>query len=420
MTITWSVVNGGGTIDSITGEFTASDQPGTYTDTIQVQVTIDGQTEIGYASVVIERQTPEVPILLFPPDGTITTTSAITLAWQADAGKTPDGYQVKLDGETITTTATTSPTNLALGIHTWTVRAYNAAGYSEWATPRTIEVTQTLPPPSTPMLLYPTDGLITADQSVTLTWQAGNGAAPAGYRVELDGSVITTTSTMSSTRLSVDTHTWRVQAYNASGDSDWTDLWSFEITETVPLPITPTLLFPPDGLITTTQTLDFQWVAGKGAAPTGYNVDLDGAVITRTSTSWSKSLSLGLHNWRVRAYNEAGYSDWTAAWSIEITKPVVLSTPILLAPPNNTITTTQAVTLAWQAGDGPAPDGYNLDVDGEILTTTGTTSPTLLTYGVHTWTVRAYNEHGKSAWAEPWEIEISRSYLYLPLILKNP
>jgi hypothetical protein len=73
---------------------------------------------------------------LHSPDGAIATGQSITLRWQADSGPAPTGYNVRLDGDIITTTETTSPTVLGLGIHAWTVRGYNAEGHSTWATER--------------------------------------------------------------------------------------------------------------------------------------------------------------------------------------------------------------------------------------------------------------------------------------------
>lgn len=85
------------------------------------------------------RQPPGIPVLLSPPDEAVTTTQTITFSWQAGAGETPDGYNLRLDEQVITTTDTTSSTGLSLGLHTWTVRAYNSAGTSDWANTRTIE-----------------------------------------------------------------------------------------------------------------------------------------------------------------------------------------------------------------------------------------------------------------------------------------
>ena len=95
-------------------------------------------------------------------------------------------------------------------------------------------------------------------------------------------------------------------------------------------------------------------------------------------------------------------------------------TPTLLAPPDGTVTSTQAITFFWQAGTGPTPAGYNLQLDGTVVTTTVTTSSTVLSAGVHTWTVRAYNPAGHSNWAPAWTVEIAETPdIYLPLMMHN-
>ena len=99
--------------------------------------------------------------------------------------------------------------------------------------------------------------------------------------------------------------------------------------------------------------------------------------------------------------------------------PSVPLTPTLLLPPNNgTLTTTQAITFTWQAASGGGhPEGYNVQVNGgDVITTTGTASTTLLSAGVHTWTVRAHNAAGYSDWAPSWSVEIYHYQIYLPLV----
>jgi hypothetical protein len=84
------------------------------------------------------------------------------------------------------------------------------------------------------------------------------------------------------------------------------------------------------------------------------------------------------------------------------------------------VTTNHAITLTWQAGDGLPPEGYNVRLDGDIITTTDTMSPTVLALGVHTWTVRAYAE-GYSDWASPWKVTVTENIhaIHLPLVLRN-
>ena len=130
---------------------------------------------------------------------------------------------------------------------------------------------------------------------------------------------------------------------------------------------------------------------------------------------------MGVHTWTVRAYDGTGYSEWASpAWRVEVTATLSApDVPLLVAPPDGTITTSQAITLAWLAGTGAAPEGYNVQVDGETISTTGTTSPTILSVGVHTWTVRAYNTVGVSGWATPWTLDVDRHRIYLPLVAKS-
>ncbi len=366
--------------------------------------------------ITVQAAPPGAPILMAPVSNTITTTQAITLAWQAGVGESPVGYNVHVDSSTITTTGTTSPTILPTGTHTWTVRAFNSAGYSGWAPARMITVTE--PIPGVPVLLAPPNGTLTTTQAITFAWQAGTGGTPMGYNVAVDGNTITRTGTLSLTLLPYGSHTWQVRAYNATGYSDWASAWSVQVIEPASIPI---LLSPPNGSVTTTQAIIFAWQAGTGGTPAGYNVQMDGRTITTTETTSPTLLARGIHMWTVRAYNLAGYSAWaTPAWSVEVTDTLPApGVPILLSPPDGTITTTQAITLSWQTGVGGSPDGYHVQVDGRIITTTGTISPTLLLPGIHTWTVRAYNVAGHSDWAANSTVTVQRNYIYLPVMFRQ-
>jgi hypothetical protein len=107
---------------------------------------MDADKTVTAAFTVKGAAAPDVPKLLAPPDGTVTTTQSITLSWQpATTGGLSDGYNVRVDGATLTTTATMSATWLAVGAHPWTVRAFNADGYSDWAAVWTVTVESAAP-----------------------------------------------------------------------------------------------------------------------------------------------------------------------------------------------------------------------------------------------------------------------------------
>ncbi len=174
---------------------------------------------------------PEPPTLLSPANGTLTTTHALTFAWQAGAGDPADGYNLSVGGDVITTAVTTAPIVMDTGSYTWTARAYNENGYSDWVSPTwTVEITDTLAP-GVPILLSPPDGTITTTRAITLTWQAGAGALPIGYNLQVDHTIITPTAggTTLLPLLSAGPHTWTVRAYNEGGYSKWATPWAIEI-----------------------------------------------------------------------------------------------------------------------------------------------------------------------------------------------
>jgi hypothetical protein len=191
----------------------------------------------------------------------------------------------------------------------------------------------------------------------------------------------------------------------------------FECTFLVDPPGIPVLISPADGTITSTHQISFTWQAGAGPVPEGYNLELDGEVITTTNSSWAATLDAGVHTWQVRAFNSVGYSDYTAPWTVEILDPPGI--PVLISPPDGTITSTHQIAFTWQAGAGGLPDGYNLEMDGTVITTTGTSWPAILDSGIHTWRVRAFNLAGYSDYTAPWSLLVSYR-VYLPIVARNP
>jgi hypothetical protein len=81
--------------------------------------------------------------------------------------------------------------------------------------------------------------------------------------------------------------------------------------------------------------------------------------------------------------------------------------PALLSPANGTFTSTNVLTLRWQAGPGAV--GYRLDFAGtvqDVGSVTQYTTPPLAD-GLYTWTVAAYDAVGNvSAYASPWSCTV--------------
>jgi hypothetical protein len=74
---------------------------------------------------------PDVPSRVSPPDQAFED-SPVTFQWNPSLnGPTPQGYHLMVDGGLVTTTLDTSyALSLPIGVHTWTVTAFNASGAS--------------------------------------------------------------------------------------------------------------------------------------------------------------------------------------------------------------------------------------------------------------------------------------------------
>jgi hypothetical protein len=94
--------------------------------------------------------------------------------------------------------------------------------------------------------------------------------------------------------------------------------------------------------------------------------------------------------------------------------------PTLLAPPNGSVTSTQEITFTWEPGGGGAPSGYNLELNGEVMTTTEPFSATILAPGAHVWRVRAFNPGGYSEYTDAWTVTVEGFYRhYLPMVVRS-
>jgi photosystem II stability/assembly factor-like uncharacterized protein len=244
---------------------------------------------------------------------------------------------------------------------------------------------------------------LTATLPITYIWQADE--QPTAVT-----TVNTTSHTISYTWSTPGIKTITLTATNEDSAVNTAQMITIVLPASIPI-----LTSPPDGTITTSHQVALSWQVPAGSAADGYNLDLDGTIITTTQTFSTVVLPIGSHTWTVRSYNSAEYSAWAVPWSITVAPPA--SIPVLISPPNDTITTSHQVILSWQVGAGSTADGYNVDVDGTIITTTQSFSVVVLPVGSHTWTVRAYNVADYSAWAVPWSITVNPDHVYLPLIL---
>jgi uncharacterized repeat protein (TIGR01451 family) len=233
---------GQGGVITITGQLSESLPHGhvfTNTTTITgMEFDLDTGNNVADAAITIDAEAPDPPSLLSPFNGTITSTTAFTLAWLASPSADMAGYLLNWNGTEIDVGNTTNYGTglLADDVYSWTVAAYDAVGnQSVYTDVWSFEVDTTAPDP--PLLIAPADGTLTYTNEITLTWSSGVSPDVVGYLLDWNGSEVDVgPATEFATGVLADgTYTWTVAAYDIlSHTSNYTDVWAFEIDSTAP------------------------------------------------------------------------------------------------------------------------------------------------------------------------------------------
>ncbi len=397
ITLVWDAVSGA---NSYSIELDGSSIVNNITDTTYTVTGLTSNTEHSYRIKAVntadesEWSSPvSISTLIAPPATPVNvdveaTTTEITLIWDAVSGA--DSYSIELDGSSVVNNITTtsySVKELTSGTkHSYRIKAVNAGGDSDWSSP--ISISTLIAPPATPVnaAASPTT------TKITLVWDEVSGAD--SYSIELDGSSVVNNITDHSytiTGLTSGTeHSYRIKAVNAGGDSDWSS----------PITSTTLLLAVPSYLGTTSispSAISLGWSIIQEAD--SYSVELDGASVVTNITDNSYVFT-GLtpdseHNFRVKAVNASGESEWSTSISSK-TMPAVLDTPtdIHVSSGNNYINT------YWD--NVPSASQYIIEFDGKLYETNNSNFSigSYETNSIHTFRVKAKNYFVESEWSE--------------------
>jgi M6 family metalloprotease-like protein len=384
------------------------------------------------------------PFLSAPGDATHTLSTKPAFDWSDVTGATSYTIQVSRNN-TFTlllvninpvastyTPAVPLPVNLSLY---WRVRTNGLRGPSTWST---VYSFQSANPPATPALLLPANNALTTNYTPRMDW--GNSTVPAGttfkkYELQLaTNNTFTTPSSVDIAGLasnseytpgadltSNSSYYWRVRSYNTAGEySSWSLVRKFR-TALVP----PVLLLPADGEILFNKRPSFDW--GDVAGATGYAIKIyRNSALTLvvgtysvTPSTYTPAADLPANMilyWRVQSRGANGPSAWSAARSIHTGNPP--STPILLLPANNALTTDYTPRLDWglvslpvgvtfahyqvQVADNAAFTAPVVDESGltDRLVHEATPVTDLTANTKYYWRVRSYNAAGEySTWS---------------------
>jgi len=285
------------------------------------------------------------------------------------------------------------------------------------------EPSTVIPPPSATTLVSPAQGA-TSQRSDTLNFIWRKSATATGYQFQLSTNIgfttyvkndliaDTTRKVTSLTKLTK--YYWRVRAYNGGGYSAFSAVDS--LTTIVANPTAVTLLSPAQGATSQrSDTLNFIWT--KSALAAGYQFQLSTSSgftsyvrndsIADTTRKITSLMKLTKYYWRVRAYNAAGYSAFSAVDSLTTIAPI--PTAVTLVSPAQGATSLRSDTLNFIWRENGTATGYQFQLsmdlgftsyvknDSTSDTTKKVTSLTKITK--YYWRVRAYNAAGYSSFS---------------------
>jgi hypothetical protein len=297
----------------------------------------------------------------------------------------------------------------------------------------TIKYTQPSNPvvtaPRMPRLSSPPDAATDQPTTVTLRWDAVEGAVSYHLQVASDSlfaSMVLNDSSLTNNSREVNalandaTYYWRVRAKNDAGYGDFSPTWSFSTAPAPPASsvlAAPGLSSPPNGATDVSTSVMLRWNAVDGA--TSYRLQvaedssfktlvLDDATITVTSREVAALAHDSDYYWRVKASNDASSSSWSEQWSFR----TVMAPPAeveLVSPEEAAIIAADTVRFVWKESD-PSVVRYWFEmatdssfasamVDSSLTSTTKVVVS--LDNETYWWRVRAKNEAGWGKFSSP-------------------
>ena len=353
--------------------------------------------------------TPPTVSITSPPSGTPPYTSAQTVTITATATDDVGVTRVDFyDGQTQKGTDDTPPynynwsfTSADNGTHSWTAKAYDAAGNvgTSSALPLTVAITPDTTPPTVSMT-SPTNGS-TVSGNVTVSANASDDKAVAKVEFYRDSGIQIGTDnsypysiTWNSTSTTNGSHTLYAKAYDTSNNTAISATVSVTVSNGTQdtTPPTVSITSPSNGTtFNTATTVAINVTATDNVGVT--KVDFyDGQTLKGTDNlapytySWSiTSANNGTHTWTAKAYDLAGNVGTSNAVSLTVAISTSDTTPptvTITSPPNGyAVQRKSSVVIAANATDNVGVTKVDFYVNNS-LTCTDTAAPYYCTWSV--------------------------------------
>lgn len=318
-------------------------------------------------------------------------------------------YELLADDEIIYTGPNTEFTHSSLlynSAHTYSVRAGNQSGYSEWSSPITVTTEKEI-------TNIPQNIKVSRESqnSVIVTWDSVKNAS--GYMVKINGEQ---TQTVVVPMISISTvpqanYTVCVAAMIESGRSILLGEWSPEVTFQGPVAISDTPVF--GDIKSNEYSIELSWNNVINAR--GYEIEIDNDNIVRVYTNTycdSNIPARTTRNYRIRSFNESGVSEWSDSISAT-TNDATPGVPINIICKNGVSTIGSSVIIDWD--DVKDASSYEvIDSNGKIYTSSESTitidgleSGTTYQFQVRAITIVGQSPKGNIYKQGPWSSPVS-------------
>ncbi|MBU0475278.1 MAG: hypothetical protein KKF62_14085 [Bacteroidetes bacterium] len=349
------------------------------------------------------------PSLLVPSNASSNIPTNQTFAWEEVAGAT---YQIQISASSyfganqVDQSGVTVPSYPASGLYLgtsyfWRVNATTVEGTTDWSEVYSFTTSSTSPTsPVSPILASPVNSATDVSTSTQLVWYQSSEADSYTIEVATDASFnntiinqagITTTSYNTSGLSQGQIYYWRVEAVSTSGNSGWSNVWSFTTTSTSITPVL-TVTTPEDNALTNVSPVT---VTGSVDDPAN-SVKINGVNVTVNgdgSFSGTVTLTEGENTVLITAYNEI--NDSVSVFRLinyDSTLPVIT----IISPDNNLITSSSSLNITGSVNDA---SDVTLTVNGDTTTVDGSGNFTYnasLLEGTNSIIVIATDEAGNS------------------------
>jgi hypothetical protein len=389
----------------------------------------------------IELGVPFAPVLVSPINGATSQPLQTALDWEDVINA--NTYNVELATDPQFLNMVINETGINVSNYTiqpgvlsnsteyfWRIKGVNTSGegeYSEVFKFRTIAGDPTIP-----VLVSPMNG--STGLSLTFTFEWNETQFAESYELQISKDTTFQTPLFEQTGIVTTDYTveegvltnghwyyWRVRSTNKTGNSDYSEVFSFRTIAATPT--VPTLLSPTNGAKEVPAVTTFDWTDVTGSEM--YSVQISGdstfsniiidadSVLVSEYTNIDPLMENTTYYWRVNAMNEGGTSEYSSIFQFT-TGSSQPPAPVLLTPKNGAVNIELTPTLDWNDAGTELESVYEIELalDEEftevIYTKSGInvsefTVETPLTQNTqHFWRIKFHTQSGSSEWSEAW------------------